>query len=150
MPLNAGFDWGPSRGTRSLMIEATPSEATTEGIRVTVKPRYVDARSKPVENAYFFAYEVTIANEGSSPAKLVSRHWVITDGKGEERHVRGPGVVGNQPHLAPGEAFRYESFCPLETPEGAMRGSFQMARDDGSVFDAEVATFAFSAPRVLN
>ena len=132
------------------MQESTPSEATTEGVRVTVKPRYVDARSRPVENAYFFAYEVTIANVGSSPVKLVSRHWVITDGKGGEQHVRGPGVVGNQPHLAPGEAFRYESFCPLQTPEGAMRGTFQMVRDDGTEFDAEVATFALSAPRLLN
>lgn len=132
------------------MQKSTPSEATTEGIRVTVKPRYVDERSKPVDNEYFFAYEVTIANVGSSPAKLVSRHWIITDGKGTEQHVRGPGVVGNQPHLAPGEAFRYESFCPLETPEGSMCGTFQMVRDDGSEFDAEVATFALSAPRLLN
>lgn len=132
------------------MIRDTTSEATTEGIRVTVKPRYVEARSKPVEGAYFFAYEVTIANVGTSAAKLVSRHWIITDGHGAERHVRGPGVVGQEPHLEPGEAFRYESFCPLETPEGAMRGTFQMVRDDGSEFDADVATFALSAPRVLN
>lgn len=131
-------------------MRETTSDATTKGIRVTVKPRYVEARSKPVESAYFFAYEVTIANVGDRAAKLLSRHWVITDGKGAERHVRGPGVVGQQPHLAPGEAFRYESFCPLDTPEGAMRGTFQMVRDDGSEFDADVATFAFSAPRVLN
>jgi ApaG protein len=135
---------------QAAMTVLETSEAITEGIRVTVTPRYVEERSKPVDNEYFFAYEVTIANEGASPAKLVSRHWIITDGEGAERHVRGPGVVGEQPHLAPGEGFRYESFCPLETPEGSMRGTFQMVRDDGSTFDAEVATFAFSAPRTLN
>ena len=132
------------------MQDATPSDATTQGIRVTVVPRYVAERSSPVKSNFFFAYEVVITNVGTSPAKLVSRHWIITDGNGGEEHVRGPGVVGNQPRLAPGEKFRYESFCPLRTPEGAMRGTFQMVRDDGTAFDAEVATFAFSAPRVLN
>ncbi len=126
------------------------SEATTDGIRVTVNPRYVEARSKPVENLYFFSYEVTITNVGTAPAQLKTRHWIITDGHGAQQHVRGPGVVGEQPHLAPGEAFRYESFCPLNTPVGSMRGTFQMARDDGSEFDAIVAEFALSAPRVLN
>jgi len=126
------------------------SEATTEGIRVSVQARYVEQRSDPARNVYFFAYAVTIHNVGTAPAKLESRHWVITDGKGEEQHVKGPGVVGEQPRLDPDQAFTYESFCPLETPEGAMRGTYQMVRDDGATFDAEVATFALSAPRLLN
>ena len=126
------------------------SEATTEGIRVSVKARYVEERSEPARGAYFFAYEVTISNVGDAPAKLVTRHWIITDGEGKNQHVRGPGVVGQQPRLEPGQSFTYESFCPLKTPEGGMRGSYQMVRDDGSQFDAEVATFALSAPRLLN
>ena len=135
---------------KRMKQRTTSSTATTEGIRVTVKPRYVDERSQPAEKNYFFAYEVTIANVGAAPAKLLSRHWIITDGYGEEHHVRGPGVVGQQPRLEPGAEHRYESYCPLETPEGAMRGTFEMVRDDGATFDAEVATFAFSARRLLN
>ncbi|MEZ4445191.1 MAG: Co2+/Mg2+ efflux protein ApaG [Polyangiaceae bacterium] len=127
-----------------------PSEATTQGIRVVVKPQYLANESRPVDNTYVFAYEVTIANVGDRRAKLLSRHWIITNGHGEEEHVRGPGVVGEHPDLGPGEAFRYRSYCPLSTPEGAMRGSYRMVRPDGSEFDAEVAEFAFSAPRVLN
>ena len=132
------------------MLPLKPSEATTAGIRVIVQPRYVAARSNAAQGVYFFAYEVEISNVGSTAAQLLSRHWIITDGNGEEHHVRGPGVVGEQPHLKPGDTHQYESFCPLATPEGAMRGTFQMVSDDGSRFDAEVATFAFSAPRVLN
>lgn len=126
------------------------SETTTEGIHIAVQPRYIAERSAPNKSNYFFAYEVTISNRGSSPAKLLTRHWVITDGHGEEHHVRGPGVVGHQPSLEPGEGFRYESFCPLETPEGSMHGSYQMVRTDGSTFDAAVERFALSAPRLLN
>ncbi len=126
------------------------SEATTEGIRISVQARYVEQRSDPVRGVFFFAYAVTIHNVGETPAQLKSRHWIITDGKGEEQHVKGPGVVGEQPRLEPGQAFTYESFCPLDTPEGAMRGTYQMVRDDGAAFDAEVATFALSAPRLLN
>lgn len=126
------------------------SKATTEGIEVSVEARYVEERSDPEQDAYFFAYEVTIRNVGDAPAQLRSRHWIITDGHGAEQHVEGPGVVGHQPRLEPGQAFTYESFCPLETPEGGMRGTYQMVRDDGAEFDAEVAPFALSAPRLLN
>ena len=136
-----------------------PSEATTQGIRVVVKPQYLANESRPVDNTYVFAYEVTIANVGDRLAKLLSRHWIITTDMlllavpvrdDPLAHVRGPGVVGEHPDLGPGEAFRYRSYCPLSTPEGAMRGSYRMVRPDGSEFDAEVAEFAFSAPRVLN
>ncbi len=132
------------------MRECKPSEATTDGIRVSVTPRFLEERAKPVDNHYFFSYEVTISNVGSEPAKLVSRHWIITDANGTEEHVRGPGVVGHTPHLAPGEAFRYESFCPLETVDGSMHGTFQMVRDDGTEFEAEVGKFFLCAPLLLN
>lgn len=126
------------------------SEATTEGIRVAVKARYVAERSEPERDIYLFTYQVTIENVGDAPAQLTTRHWIITDGDRPEQHVRGPGVVGEQPRLEPGKSFTYESFCPLKSPEGAMRGSFQMVRDDGATFDAEVATFPLSMPRMLN
>ncbi|MEM1030460.1 MAG: Co2+/Mg2+ efflux protein ApaG [Myxococcota bacterium] len=132
------------------MGQTKASEATTEGIRITVTPRYVPERSQPGTGPYVFAYEVTIANVGVAAAKLLTRHWIITDGEGREEHVRGPGVVGEQPDLAPGEAFRYQSFCPLPTPEGGMHGTYRMVRPDGSAFDAVVAPFALSVPRLLN
>ena len=102
------------------------SEATTRNIRVRVQSSYVPERSEPERNSWFFIYTVEIANQGSETAQLVSRHWIITDADGTVREVRGPGVVGEQPMLAPGESFTYTSACPLETPFGTMHGTYQM------------------------
>lgn len=126
------------------------SSAITNGIRVSVTSVYVPAQSSPTEKRYVFAYTVRIGNEGSSPAQLRSRHWIITDAKGKVEEVRGPGVVGKQPLLRPGENFEYTSGCVLETPRGSMRGSYQMHRPDGEQFDAEIAQFDLSMPFNLN
>ena len=126
------------------------STATTFGIRIDVKSMYVPQRSRPERGQYFFAYHVEITNDGEEPAQLISRHWVITDGMGRIEHVRGPGVVGAQPRLEPGEKFEYTSACPLPTEVGSMYGTYQMVRDDGDEFDAEVPTFTLSVPGALN
>ena len=126
------------------------SHAVTEGIEVTIRAGYVESQSNPEESTYFFAYEVTIENVGDTDAQLVSRHWIVTDGTGEERHVRGAGVVGEQPLLEPGEVFQYTSFCPLETPVGSMLGSYRFKRADGTFFDAIVAPFTLAMPNMLN
>lgn len=126
------------------------SEAVTRGVRVQVVAQFVPHESDPTENRYFFAYHVRIANEGDQPVRLLSRHWIITDGEGRERHVKGPGVIGEQPHLEPGQAHEYTSFCPLDTPSGSMRGTYHMLVDDGSSFDARVGTFSLLVPQLLN
>jgi ApaG protein len=97
-----------------------------------------------------FAYTVQIANEGTEPAQLRTRHWIITDGDGKVEEVRGPGVVGKQPLLRPGDRFEYTSGCVLETPKGEMRGSYRMARPDGREFDAAIAPFLLVLPYTLN
>jgi ApaG protein len=107
-------------------------------------------RSSPEQNRWFFLYTVTISNQGTEAVRLISRHWIITDGEGNERHVRGPGVVGEQPRLNPGEGHSYQSYCPLTTPSGSMRGTYQMLRDDGSQFDAQVGAFSLMASQLLN
>lgn len=127
------------------------SETVTKGIRVTVKPRYVPEQSEPSKSHYLFAYHVTIANESEITVQLVSRHWVITDGEGKVEEVRGPGVVGYQPVLKPGEQFQYTSGCPLTSPVGTMHGSYQMViPDDGGQFDAQIKPFRLAVPGVLN
>ncbi len=126
------------------------SEATTQGIRVEVESFYDSERSAPQENYFFFAYQVTISNVGRRTTQLVSREWVITDANGEVQKVRGPGVVGEQPVLAPGEKFEYTSFCPLPTPVGSMQGTYQMLAEDGESFDAEIAPFSLAVPHSLN
>lgn len=128
----------------------TTSVALTDGIRVTVTSRYLPEQSVPRLHRYVWAYTVRIDNEGRAPAKLVSRHWIIEDQNGKVEEVRGPGVVGEQPRLSPGESFRYTSGCVLETPRGSMRGSYQMVRDDGAELDAEIARFALELPSSLN
>jgi ApaG protein len=128
----------------------TTSIALTDGIRVTVTSRYMAEQSVPRLNRYVWSYNVRLANEGTKPAKLVSRHWVITDANGKVEEVRGPGVVGEHPHLGPGETFQYTSGCMLATSRGTMRGEYQMERDDGAGFDAEIGTFALEMPRTLN
>jgi ApaG protein len=126
------------------------SEAVTQGVRVTVRSDFRPDRSAPAQGRYLFAYTVRIANEGTTAAKLLSRHWIITDAAGEREEVVGDGVVGQQPHLAPGAAFEYTSFCVLRTPLGQMRGTYTLMRDDGASFQAEIAPFALAVPSALN
>lgn len=126
------------------------SNAITNGIRVTVSSNYIPAQSAPKARRYVFAYTVRIANEGTEAAQLKSRHWIITDGNGKIEQVKGPGVVGEQPMLRPGEHFEYTSGCVLETPRGSMEGTYQMLRSDGTEFDATIAPFALMLPYSLN
>jgi ApaG protein len=126
------------------------SHALTNGILVTVKSAYMPERSAPTLRRFAFAYTVTIANQGRETTQLMSRHWVITDSEGEVQEVRGEGVVGEQPVLAPGEAFEYTSWCVIATPSGSMRGTYQMVGEAGSRFDAEVASFRLGMPHSLN
>jgi ApaG protein len=126
------------------------SEIVTRGIRVEVESSLVPERSDPDEGQWFFAYRVRIHNEGEETAQLVSRHWVIIDGRGRVEEVRGPGVVGEQPVLRPGESFEYTSACPLRTPEGTMHGSYQMVTGRGERFDAEIAPFALGEPVAIH
>ncbi len=125
------------------------SEATTRGIHVSVRAQYVPERSEP-GLGWFFAYTVTITNRAAVKAQLVSRHWVITDANEEIEEVDGPGVVGEQPVLAPGESFEYTSACPLPTAFGTMHGSYQMVMGDGETFDAEIAAFTLAEPLAVN
>lgn len=129
---------------------ADVSEAVTRNIRVSVQARHVENRSRPEEGLWFFAYRVQLENLGSETVQLLSRHWVITDGEGRVEEVRGPGVVGEQPVLGPGEAFHYTSACPLATPFGTMHGSYQMITADGERFDAVIAPFSLSLPHALH
>jgi ApaG protein len=126
------------------------STAITEGIRVNVKSVYVTEQSAPRNQRYVFAYTVRIANEGTEPAQLLTRHWIITDGAGKVEEVKGPGVVGHQPYLRPGEHFEYTSGCVLQTPRGEMKGTYQMHRPDGRQFDAVIAPFLLLLPYSLN
>jgi ApaG protein len=119
-------------------------------IRVDVETLYVESESSPDEQRYVFAYTVTIRNEGTTPARLLTRHWVITDANGKVQEVRGDGVVGEQPYLRPGEGFQYTSGTLLETPMGTMAGSYQMVADDGVEFDASIPEFLLSTPRTLH
>lgn len=126
------------------------SDVTTEGLRVTVRARYLPERSRPEAAHFFFVYTVRMTNLGTSAAKLESRHWIIEDAHGRTEEVRGPGVVGKFPRLEPGQGFEYTSFCPLPTPTGSMRGTYRMVRDDGRGFDAEVGRFELSEPLAYN
>jgi ApaG protein len=126
------------------------SDTTTRGVRVEVRTTYVPERSSPAESQYFFAYRIRISNRGEETVQLLSRHWIISDGEGNTEHVRGPGVVGEQPVLEPGEAFEYTSFCPLPTPIGSMHGTYQMVTAGGSAFEAEIAPFSLAVPTALN
>ncbi len=129
---------------------AEMSNAVTEGIRVSVKSEYLADQSVPASKRYVFAYTVRIENEGSEPAQLRTRHWIITDGSGKVEEVRGPGVVGQTPYLRPGERFEYTSGCVLQTPRGDMHGTYQMHRPDGREFDAVIARFVLALPHSLN
>ncbi|MFT5586327.1 MAG: ApaG protein [Cognaticolwellia sp.] len=126
------------------------SDALTDGIRVRVRSAFVPARSDPAQKFWFFVYQVTIINEGDSAATLRSRHWIIQDGTGLVEHIKGPGVVGEQPRLEPGDEHVYTSGCPLSTSIGSMKGSFEMHRDDGQIFKAQVAGFTLVDPSTIN
>jgi ApaG protein len=126
------------------------SEATTRGIRIHVESRYIPERSEPDQSQWFFAYHVTISNEGTETAQLVSRHWIITDANGHVEEVKGPGVIGKQPLLQPGDSFEYTSFCPLPTSFGTMHGTYQMVTNGGARFDAEIAPFSLAEPHAIN
>lgn len=120
------------------------SDAITRGVAVHVDAELDPERSRPQEGEWFFVYTVTISNHGGRTVQLLARHWVITDAHGRTEEVRGPGVVGEQPVLAPGEAFEYTSGCPLSTSFGTMHGSYRMVTEDGEAFDAEIAPFTLS------
>jgi ApaG protein len=122
------------------------SEATTRGVRISVLSEYAPDRSRPAQQQWFFLYTITITNESDDTVQLVTRHWVISDASGHVEEVRGPGVVGQQPVLEPGQSFEYTSGFPLTSPYGAMRGTYQMITADGHEFDAEIAEFVLRAP----
>lgn len=119
-------------------------------IDVDARAEYINAQSDPDESRYVFAYNITVTNNGDVTAKLLSRHWIITDGMGKRQEVKGEGVVGEQPRISPGESFRYTSGAVLETPVGSMHGSYQMLADDGTRFEAPIEPFTLAVPRALN
>ena len=119
-------------------------------ITIEVETTYVREQSLPEQNRYLFAYTITITNTGSIPVQLLGRHWIITDANNKVQEVRGEGVVGEQPHLTPGESFRYTSAAMLETPVGCMQGEYQMIADDGVEFEAEIPAFNLSTPHTIH
>lgn len=126
------------------------SETVTQDVRVRVKAQFDPTRSRPQQQQWFFLYTVQIANEGLVTVQLLSRHWIITDANGKVEEVRGPGVVGEQPTLGPGQSFEYTSGCPLATPFGTMHGTYQMVTTSGERFDAQIAAFTLSEPHALH
>jgi ApaG protein len=117
------------------------SDITTHGIRVGATAYYLPEESDQEERRYVFGYTIVIVNNSDTPAQLMSRRWIILDGDGNREEVNGPGVIGQTPRLVPGEAFKYQSFCPLKTSWGTMEGSYQMRRDDGSTFEIRIDRF---------
>ena len=124
--------------------------ATTRGVRVSVESFFLEHESVPELSRYSFAYKIRLKNLGQDRVQLVSRHWIITDGTGEERHVHGDGVVGKQPSLEPGEEFEYMSGSLLSTPVGTMQGTYQMINDAGEVFDIKIPVFTLAMPGAFN
>ena len=119
-------------------------------IDVSVRCEFLPGQSSPDEKRYAFAYTITISNHGSVPARLMTRHWLITDSNGEIQEVRGDGVVGVQPHLQPGQSFQYTSGTIIKTPVGSMQGSYQMVDDDGERFDADIPPFSLAVPGLVH
>lgn len=126
------------------------SEAVTEGVRVQVTARYSPGRSEPLRNFWLFLYTIEISNEGPDTVQLISRHWIITDADNKIEEVRGLGVIGQQPTLAPGESFEYTSSCPLPTPFGTMEGTYHMVTSSGQRLEVAVATFTLSEPYTIH
>src|SRR3954463_15516498 len=114
----------------------------TNGVRINVETYYVAEKSVPSMNQYLFGYEITITNENPEAVQLLHRHWVITDALGRKEEVKGPGVIGKQPRLKPGDSFTYDSFCPLSTPFGSMRGKYKCLRNSGEIFDVDIPLFS--------
>ncbi len=126
------------------------SEAVTRNIRVQVRAEFSAERSRPTDQHWFFLYTITITTDGDETVQLLTRHWVITDSNAHVEEVRGPGVVGEQPVLQPGQSFTYTSGCPLSTPFGVMEGTYQMVTPTGEQFDAEIAPFTLSEPYTVH
>lgn len=126
------------------------AEAKNYEIAVSVRTQYLTDQSDASAGRFVFAYSITIQNTGTVAAQLISRHWIITDGEGDVQEVRGLGVVGHQPLLAPGQSFEYTSGCALATPVGTMKGGYQLTAEDGTQFDAPIAEFVLSIPRTLH
>lgn len=128
-------------------------KAVTQDIQVTVMPAFLPDQSDPAESRYVWSYTIEVANLGATTVQLMTRHWIITDAAGKREDVKGPGVVGEQPILRPGDAFRYTSGCPLTTPSGIMVGSYRMVDENGRAFDVEIPAFSLDSPfsrKVLN
>jgi ApaG protein len=145
-PEDAGLREPRSSSTRGVRT----SDTTTRGIRIEVQSAYMPERSSAKEGQYLFEYHVRISNAGTETAQLISREWIITNADGEVERVKGPGVVGEQPVLAPGTTFEYRSFCPLKTSVGSMQGSYQMVTAKGDRFDAMISPFTLAIPNALN
>src|SRR3984957_864353 len=128
------------------MADRIPYKAITRGIAVSVEPTYLEAGSSPSNSQYLWAYRVLIENQGRETVQLLSRHWMIANARGELTEVKGPGVIGRQPLLKPGESHAYTSGTPLDTPSGMMGGSYQMESDNGERFDIEIPTFSLDSP----
>ena len=135
---------------KAQSLHASASEAITNNVRVEVEARFAPDRSQPFENEWFFIYTVRITNEGDESVQLLSRHWIATDANGQVQEVKGPGVVGEQPLLRPGESFQYTSGWPLKTSAGVLRGTYQMVSEGGTHFDAEIAPFALKEPYTVH
>jgi ApaG protein len=129
---------------------ASASETTTQGVKVRVEPEYLPDHSNPAQSLWVHAYHVTITNESEQVLQLVWRQWIITNANGTEDRVSGPGVVGQQPVLKPGESFEYTSGCPLDTAVGTMHGSYRMVTPAGEHFEATIAPFTLAEPFALN
>lgn len=134
-----------------LRSEPAPmSDAVTNDVRVEVMSKLSNENSRPLESEWVYQYTVRITNQGSETVQLLTRHWIITNAFDHIEEVQGPGVVGQQPVLQPGESFQYSSWCPLKTPTGTMRGTYQMVRQDGTQFDIEIALFALRPPYTVH
>ncbi len=131
-------------------MQAMTEDPANPRIRVEVEATYVEEQSDPRDKRFVFSYTITIRNEGPLPARLLTRHWIITDANGNVKEMRGDGVVGEQPYLKPGQGFRYSSGAVIETPVGTMQGSYQMVADDGVKFDAPIAPVRLAMPGVLH
>jgi ApaG protein len=126
------------------------STTLTDSIRIEVQTAFLADQSDPPEDRYVFAYTITIRNQGKLPARLLTRHWLITDANGKIEEVRGDGVIGEQPRILPGELHRYSSGAVLDTPVGTMEGSYNMLSDDGISFEARIPRFRLAVPGILN
>ena len=127
--------------------------AETRHVRVTVEPEFSTERSEPSDGRYFWIYSIEISNLGEKTVQLTHRHWRIVDAEGRREEVKGPGVIGEQPTLKPGQSFRYSSGCPLRTPSGIMAGTYRMVDEDGETFEAEIPAFSLDSPysrRIVN